>query len=66
MKNKFMVIRNSPGEITQSYSESSYSEACMSIPPADIDDGEYTIICPEGFVPPKVEVEPIKLNDLPF
>lgn len=38
----------------------------MSIPPADIDDGEYTIICPEGFVPPKVEVEPIKLNDLPF
>jgi hypothetical protein len=65
MKNEFMVIRNSPDGI-QSYSESSYSEACMSIPPADIDDSEYTIICSEGFVPPKVEVEPIKLNDLPF
>jgi hypothetical protein len=37
-----------------------------SIPPYYIDDAQYIVICPKGFVPPKVEVEAIEPGDLPF
>jgi hypothetical protein len=67
MNDQFMVAyRNGKGSYTYSHSESSYSEASLSIPPADVDDAEYVIICPPGFTIDKPKIEPIKVDDLPF
>ena len=61
-----VATRSGAGTYTYCHSESSYSEAMESIPPYYIDDAQYIVICPKGFVPPKVEVEAIKPGDLPF
>jgi hypothetical protein len=67
MTNKFMVVvRNWDNTLTYSHSEPSYSEACISIPPVDIDDRDYNIICPDGFVIPKTKVGLVEPGDLPF
>ncbi len=67
MSDQFIVAcRGKNGVFTYSHTEASYSEATESIPPYWVDDAEYVVICPKGFVPPKVEVEAIKPSDLPY
>lgn len=66
MKDFIVAYRNETGSYTYSHSESSYSEAAISIPSAGVDDVEYIVICPPGFVHTKSIVEPIEPQSLPY
>lgn len=66
MTDQFIVAYRNGREYVFSHSESSYSEAAMTVPPVDMDGTEYIVVCPPGFVREKVVIETINDLDLPY